>query len=259
MKSARTPLVAGNWKLHGTIAESVELARTVLHRLDRASQTEVVVAPAFTALWAVHQALSTHGPREAARVGLAAQDVYWEDHGAFTGEVSAPLLKDVGCTYVIVGHSERRQLFGEQDDAVRRKAAALLSHGVTPIVCIGETLEQREAGRTEGVVLGQLDAALTGLDRGSVARVVIAYEPVWAIGTGRTAKAADAQAVHAAIRARLGERHGDAAEAVRILYGGSVKPDNAGELMAQPDIDGALVGGASLKADSFLAIVQAAG
>ncbi len=254
----RTPLVAGNWKMHRTIGESVELARAVLHGLDRDARVEVVVAPVFTAIWAVHEALCSY-ERGESRVGLAAQDVYWEPEGAFTGEVSAPLLKDAGCAYVIVGHSERRQLFGEQDEAVRRKVAALLSHGLTPIACVGETLEQREAGETEAVVLGQLDAALTGLDAGSVARVVLAYEPVWAIGTGRTAKPEDAQAVHAAIRGRLRERFGDAAERVRILYGGSVKPENAAELMGQPDIDGALVGGASLKAESFLAIVRAAG
>jgi triosephosphate isomerase len=252
--TGRTPLVAGNWKLHRTIAESVELARAVLHRLDRGTRTEVVIAPVFTALHAVHQALG-----EASRVGLAAQDVHWDDQGAYTGEVSAPLLKDAGCSHVIVGHSERRQLFGEQDDHVRRKVGALLSHGLVPIVCIGETLAQREAGETEAIVLGQLDAALDGLDADAVRRVVIAYEPVWAIGTGRTAKAADAQAVHAAIRARLAARFGASADRVRILYGGSVKPENAAELLGQPDIDGALVGGASLSADSFLAIVAAAG
>ncbi len=252
---SRTPLIAGNWKLHKTVGESVELARAVLHRLDRRSPTEVVVAPVYTALYAVHQALG-----EASRVGLAAQDVYWEDQGAFTGEVSAPLLKDVGCTYVIVGHSERRQLFGEQDDTVRRKVGAVLSHGLSAIVCIGETLEQREAGQTEPVVLGQLDAALSGLGASGLGPVVIAYEPVWAIGTGRTAKPADAQAVHAAIRARVRERFdARAADTLRILYGGSVKPDNARELLAQPDVDGALVGGASLTADGFLAIVEAAG
>lgn len=251
----RTPLVAGNWKLNGTVGESVALARAILHKLDRASSTEVVIAPPYTALHAVHQALG-----EASRVGLAAQDLYWEDAGAFTGEVSAPLLKDVGCGFVIVGHSERRQLFGETDDTVRRKVGAALSHGLTPIVCVGETLEQREAGKTEAIVLGQLDAALSALDAGGLARVVLAYEPVWAIGTGRTAKPADAQAVHAAIRARLGTRFdAGAASGVRVLYGGSVKPENAAELLGQPDIDGALVGGASLKADSFLAIVAAAG
>lgn len=251
--SGRTPLVAGNWKLHRTVSESVELARAVLHRLPRETVAEVVIAPVFTALHAVHQALG-----EASRLGLAAQDVYWEDQGAFTGEVSAPLLKDVGCSHVIVGHSERRQYFGEQDDWVRRKAGALLSHGLTPIVCIGETLAEREAGETEGVVLGQLDAVIAGLDRAALPRIVIAYEPVWAIGTGRTARAEDAQAVHAAIRARLTSQFGDPADRVRILYGGSVKPENAAELLGQPDIDGALVGGASLSADSFLAIAAAA-
>jgi triosephosphate isomerase len=244
---SRTPLIAGNWKLHRTVSESVELARAVLRRLERTSSTEVVVAPVFTALHAVHEALG-----EAPHVGLAAQDVYWEDQGAYTGEVSAPLLEDVGCSHVIVGHSERRTLFGEEDDQVRRKVGALLTHGLVPIVCIGETLAQREAGETEQVVLGQLDAAVEGLGAEALRRV--------AIGTGRTAKAADAQAVHAAIRARLAARFDAAcADRVRILYGGSVKPDNAAELLGQPDIDGALVGGASLNADSFLAIVAAAG
>lgn len=253
MNDARTPLVAGNWKMHRTVSESVELARTVMHRLDRGARAEVVIAPVFTALHPVHEALG-----EAARVHLAAQDVYWEAEGAFTGEVSAPLLKDVGCTYVIVGHSERRHLFGETDDAVRRKVGALLSHGLSPIICVGETLEQREAEQTEAVVLGQLDRAVSGLS--TLERIVIAYEPVWAIGTGRTAQPSDAQAVHAALRARLASRFTPGqATGVRILYGGSVKPANAAELLGQPDIDGALVGGASLDADSFLSIVQAAG
>lgn len=257
--SGRTPLIAGNWKMHRGVAESVALARAVLHRLDRAASSEVVIAPVFTALHAVHEALGAGLPaRGGARVALAAQDVFWEDEGAFTGEISAPLLKDVGCAYVIVGHSERRQHFGETDDAVRRKVGAALSHGLSAIVCVGETLEQREAGRTEAIVLGQLDAAVQGLS--TLERVVVAYEPVWAIGTGRTAQAADAQAVHAAIRARLAGRFGASeGERVRILYGGSVKPSNAAELLAQPDIDGALVGGASLEAESFVAIVEAAG
>lgn len=253
MSERRTPLVAGNWKMHRTVGESVDLARAIMHRLERDARAEVVIAPVFTALFPVHEALG-----ETARVRLAAQDVYWEAEGAFTGEVSAPLLKDVGCTYVIVGHSERRQLFGESDDAVRRKVGALLSHGLSAIVCVGETLEQREAGQTEAVVLGQLDQAVSGLS--TLDRVVIAYEPVWAIGTGRTAQPSDAQAVHAALRARLESRF-DAAQAagVRILYGGSVKPGNAAELLGQPDIDGALVGGASLDADSFLSIIEVAG
>ncbi|MEC7520561.1 MAG: triose-phosphate isomerase [Myxococcota bacterium] len=252
---SRRPIIAGNWKLHKSVTESVELARGVLHRVPREASCEVVVAPVFTALYPVHEALGDN-----ARVVLAAQDVYWENEGAFTGEVSPPLLKDVGCEYVIVGHSERRHVFGETDDEVRRKVAALLSHGLTPIVCVGEKLDQREAGETEAVVLGQVDAALEGLTASSVRRLVIAYEPVWAIGTGKTAQPEDAQAVHAAIRGRLRQSFdAETADGMRILYGGSVKPKNAAELLAQPDIDGALVGGASLKADDFVAIIEAAG
>ena len=252
---SRRPIIAGNWKLHKSVTESVELARGVLHRVPREASCEVVVAPVFTALYPVHEALGDN-----ARVVLAAQDVYWENEGAFTGEVSPPLLKDVGCEYVIVGHSERRHVFGETDDEVRRKVAALLSHGLTPIVCVGEMLEQREAGETEAVVLGQVDAALEGLTASSVRRLVIAYEPVWAIGTGKTAQPEDAQAVHAAIRGRLRQSFdAETADGMRILYGGSVKPKNAADLLAQPDIDGALVGGASLKADDFVAIIEAAG
>jgi triosephosphate isomerase len=251
----RTPLIAGNWKLNKTVGESVELARGIKHKLPRNAEAEVMVAPVFTALWPVHEALG-----DESRVRLGAQDCYWEDSGAFTGEVSPPLLKDVGCEYVIVGHSERRHVFGEQDEQVRRKVGALLSHGLSPILCVGETLEQREADETERVVLGQVDAAMEGLTAESLRRLVVAYEPVWAIGTGKTAQPADAQAVHAAIRGRVGERFdGATAEALRILYGGSVKPNNARDLLVQTDIDGALVGGASLSADSFLAIVEAAG
>ncbi|MBX3270028.1 MAG: triose-phosphate isomerase [Sandaracinaceae bacterium] len=251
----RRPLVAGNWKLHKTIGESVALARAILHRLPRETRADVLVAPVFTAIHAVHGALG-----ESTRVGLAGQSCYFHDEGAYTGEVSPALLKDAGCEAVIVGHSERRQLFGETDETVRRKAGACLSHGLTPIVCVGETLEQREAGTTEAVVLGQLDAALEGLDASSVRRLVIAYEPVWAIGTGRTAQPADAQAVHAAIRARVSARVSpDVAAGLRVLYGGSVKADNAAALMACADVDGALVGGASLDAASFVAIVEAAG
>ncbi len=251
----RRPLIAGNWKLHKTVAESIALARSVLYNLPRDAAADVIVAPVFTAIHAVHASLG-----ESARIGLAGQDCYFQDEGAFTGEVSPALLKDAGCEAIIVGHSERRQLFGETDETVRRKVGACLSHGLTPIVCIGETLEEREAGQTEAVVLGQLDAALEGLDASSARRLVIAYEPVWAIGTGRTAQPEDAQAVHAAIRARVGERIAPGvAEGLRVLYGGSVKPSNAAELLARPDIDGALVGGASLDAESFTAIVRAAG
>jgi triosephosphate isomerase len=249
--SARTPLVAGNWKLHNGLRASEDLARAVAEGAAAHAGVEVVVAPVFTALHAVARAL------DGTRVAVAGQDLHWKDQGAFTGEVSAPLLRDVGCSHVIVGHSERRQLFGETNESVGRKVAAALAGGLVPIACVGETLEERESDRTLEVVLRQLDAAFAGVD--ALGGAVIAYEPVWAIGTGKVAKASDAQAVHAAIRARLGELKGASAAAeTRILYGGSVKPDNAAELMSQPDVDGALVGGASLDAAAFTAIVRAA-
>jgi triosephosphate isomerase len=249
----RRPFVAGNWKLHNTVTESVTLVRTLRERLQN-PPCEVAVAPVFTALDAVGREL------RGSALGLAAQNVHWEPQGAFTGEVSPPLLQEVGCQYCIVGHSERRQLFGETNDGVRRKVQALLGQGLRPIACIGESLEQREANRTLEVVLDQLDAAFHDLSAEQAREMVVAYEPVWAIGTGRTASPGDAQEVHAAIRGRLRERHGgQVADAVRLLYGGSVKPDNAEKLMGQVDIDGALVGGASLKPDSFVAIAEAAG
>ena len=249
--SGRRALIAGNWKLQNTVEQSVALATAVRKQTEKAT-AEVVVAPVFTALTAVRDAL------KGSHVGLSAQDVYHQDKGAFTGEVSAPLLKDAGCTYGIVGHSERRQFFGETDDTVRRKVGALLASGIRPIVCVGELLEQREQGATLGVTLGQVIAGLAGYDNAKLAQVVIAYEPVWAIGTGKTATPADAQAVHAAIRAQLVHERGAAfANQVRILYGGSVKADNARELLAQPDVDGALVGGASLVAEQFAAIAAA--
>jgi triosephosphate isomerase len=204
-------------------------------------------------LYAVREALG------GSAVKLAAQNVYWEDQGAYTGEVSAPLLRDVGCAYCIVGHSERRQLFGETNETVHRRVHALLSQGLVPILCVGETLAQREASETLDVVLGQLSRGLDGVGKTEAASLVVAYEPVWAIGTGRTASPADAQEVHAAIRERLGALYDEAtASAMRILYGGSVKPENAATLMAEKDLDGALVGGASLNAESFAAIVDAA-
>ncbi len=249
---SRKSLIAGNWKLHNTQGESVALAKAVREGSESA-RCDVVVAPVFTSLFAVREALT------GSHVALAAQDVYWEKKGAFTGQVSAPLLADAGCTYCIVGHSERRQLFGETDDTVRRKVGALLAAGIRPILCVGESLEQREAGATLGVVLGQLSAGLAGLETAVLRDLVIAYEPVWAIGTGKTATPEDAQAVHAAIRATLDhDRGSDFAQAVRVLYGGSVKPDNARALLSQTDIDGALVGGASLVAEQFMAIVAAA-
>ena len=248
----RKKLIAGNWKLHNTLREAVELAQSV-HERTAGATAEVALAPVFTALSSVRGALAN------SHVALSAQDVYWENRGAFTGQVSAPLLKDAGCSYCIVGHSERRQLFGETDESVRKKVRALLAAGIRPILCVGESLEQREQEATLGVVFGQLSAGLAGIATKDLAQLVIAYEPVWAIGTGKTASPADAQAVHAALRAQLSyERGAEFAAGVRILYGGSVKAENAQQLLAQPDIDGALVGGASLVLEQFVAIVAAA-
>jgi triosephosphate isomerase (TIM) len=248
----RRQLIAGNWKLHNTVGEAVALAGAVRDKTAQ-STAEVVVAPVFTALGAVRDALA------GSHVGLSAQDVYWENKGAFTGQVSAPLLKDIGCGYCIVGHSERRQFFGESDETVRKKLRALLAVGIRPIFCVGESLEQREQGATIGVVLGQVSAGLAGIASDALAELVIAYEPVWAIGTGKTATPADAQTVHAALRAQLvHERGADFGARVRILYGGSVKADNAEQLLGQADVDGALVGGASLVVEQFAAIAAVA-
>ncbi|MBM4379755.1 MAG: triose-phosphate isomerase [Deltaproteobacteria bacterium] len=250
----RRPVVAGNWKMHKTAAEAQALARELRNALGVVrDQVEVVLAPPFTALYPVGKAL------EDSNLYLAAQNCHAEAQGAFTGEVSAPMLKDVGCRYVILGHSERRQLFGETDEGVNRKVKAVFAAGLLPIVCVGETLQEREGGRTLEVVSRQLAGGLAGLDAAAAARAVIAYEPVWAIGTGKTATSAQAQEVHAHIRGWVAQAFGkEVAAAVRIQYGGSVKPDNAAELLGQPDVDGALVGGASLKAADFAAIVKAA-
>jgi len=247
-------VVAGNWKMHKTAAEAQALARELRNALGVVrDQVEVVLAPPFTALYPVGKAL------EDSNLYLAAQNCHAEAQGAFTGEVSAPMLKDVGCRYVILGHSERRQLFGETDEGVNRKVKAVFAAGLLPIVCVGETLQEREGGRTLEVVSRQLAGGLAGLDAAAAARAVIAYEPVWAIGTGKTATSAQAQEVHAHIRGWVAQAFGkEVAAAVRIQYGGSVKPDNAAELLGQPDVDGALVGGASLKAADFAAIVKAA-
>jgi triosephosphate isomerase (TIM) len=249
----RRPLVVGNWKLHKTVAESRALAAVLRSRIGDAAGAEVAVAPVFTALLAVHETLA------GGKIALCAQDVYFEPQGAYTGEVSAPLLKDVGCGFVIVGHSERRALFGESDELVRRKALAVIDAGLTPIVCVGETLGEREAGQSQAVVLRQITAVFEGMAEAAARRTVVAYEPVWAIGTGKTASPADAQTMHLAVRQRVAELQGASlADRLRILYGGSVKADNARALLAEPDVDGALVGGASLDADSFAAIVAAA-
>ncbi|MBW1761235.1 MAG: triose-phosphate isomerase [Deltaproteobacteria bacterium] len=248
----RKPLIAGNWKLHNTVAESQALAGAIAAHVGDGSACEVVLGPVATSLAAVKEALG------GSAVGLAAQNTHWEDSGAWTGELSPALLLDVGCGYCIIGHSERRQFFGETDAGVRKKLAALLVHKIVPILCVGESLEQREAGKTLEVVLGQVEAATEGLDAVALAPLVVAYEPIWAIGTGRTAKAEDAQEVHRAIREHLAELKGKSwADSVRVLYGGSVKPNNAEELLSQPDVDGALVGGASLTADNFIPIIDA--
>jgi len=250
---ARQKFVCGNWKMHKTVAETAALVRELRSALgDAAGKVQVAVAPPFTALAAAVEAA------RGSAIEIAAQDVHWEKQGAFTGEVSAPMLADVGCQHGIVGHSERRQLFGETDEAVRKKIGALLAAGVSPIVCVGETLAEREAGRTLEVVDRQVRQGLAGLSVDELGRLTIAYEPVWAIGTGKTATSAQAQEVHAAIRRILRDFGAPVADQIRVQYGGSVKPENAAELMAQPDVDGALVGGASLKAADFVAIVKGA-
>jgi triosephosphate isomerase len=248
----RRNLMVGNWKMHKTVAEAVELARAIRGGLEiRHPAVEVVVCPPFTALHAVAQVL------KGGRVALGAQNMHWEREGPFTGEVSPAMLREAGCEFVIIGHSERRQQFGETDEGVGNKARAALAEGLTPIICVGETLSERESRRTLETVERQVERALRHLGADEAARIVISYEPVWAIGTGRAATPEQAQEVQAFIRKLVALSHGaPSAEALRILYGGSVKPDNIGELMAQGDIDGALVGGACLRADSFLGIVH---
>jgi triosephosphate isomerase len=253
---ARRPLIAGNWKMHYTHLEGVALAQKIAWGLEPevTEAVEVVVHPPMTALRAVGTLIQ--GDKLA--IGLGAQNCHQEPQGAYTGEVSAPMLAALGCAYVIVGHSERRQYFGDDDDLVSRKGKAVIAAAMRPIVCVGESLEQREAGQTADVVSTQLRGSLAGL-LGLEHEVVIAYEPVWAIGTGRTASAADAQDTVALCREVVAELAGkEVADATRVLYGGSVKPGNAAELMAEADIDGALVGGASLKAEDFIGIVKGA-
>jgi triosephosphate isomerase len=247
----RVPLIAGNWKMHGTRAEAAALAEGIKAAVAGLAGREVLVAPPYTALETVARALS------GSKVLLAAQDVHPEPKGAFTGEVSAHMLCDVGCTHVIIGHSERRQFFGETDETVAQKTAGAQSNGLVPIVCVGETLAQREAGETLAVIDRQLRRGLPGRDAAAIRAVVIAYEPVWAIGTGKVATPEQAQEVHAFIRRTLAEVGGKGVgDTCRILYGGSVKPDNIDELMRQADIDGALVGGASLQVESFVRIAK---
>ena len=249
----RRKLIAGNWKLNKTIGESVELARELKNALASVRHSDIVVAPVYTALHSVAQALKD------TNIGVSAQELFWEDSGAYTGAVSAPLVKDAGCQYVLVGHSERRQLFHETLETSRKRVGAALKAQLQPILCIGETLQEREANRTEAVVREQLEVGIADLSATQLRQIIIAYEPVWAIGTGKVATPEQAQQVHHFIRERL--RHVDKAvsDELRLLYGGSVKADNAASLLQQPDIDGALVGGASLSAASFAGIVKAAG
>lgn len=247
----RTPVIAGNWKMNKNTEEARSLARAIKAGAVDADHCQVVIAPPFTALSAVAAEL------RGSPIALAAQNVHWEAQGAFTGEVSVTMLEDAGCSVVILGHSERRQYFGETDETVNRRIGACLKSSLQAMVCIGETLPQREAGNYKDVIFSQLEDGLAGLTPVYLSRIILAYEPVWAIGTGRTASPAIAQEVHAAIRDWLSKKFGnEAAQAARILYGGSVKPDNIADLMRQPDIDGALVGGACLDAGSFLRIVH---
>ncbi len=248
----RTPLIAGNWKMNTSREEAVALAKGIADGA-KAGEADILVCPPFVYLDAVAQA--TQGTS----VQVGGQDVYFEASGAFTGETSTAMLSDVGCKFVILGHSERRNVIGESDELINKKVHAALAAGLTPVVCVGELLEQRESGQTAEVVKAQFTGSLAGLDESQMRQTVIAYEPVWAIGTGKTASPEQAQEVHADLRKLVESQYNsETASLVRILYGGSVKPANAAELMGQADIDGALVGGASLKADSFLEIIAAA-
>ena len=254
-KAERRPLISGNWKMHHNHLEAIQVVQKLAYRLDRDDHAavDVSVHPVFTALRSIQTLIDA----DDIPIALGAQDCHWEDHGAFTGEVSPAMLAKLNVAYVIVGHSERRQLFGETDDDVNRKVKAVLAAGMTPIMCVGETIEEREAGETDSRVGGQVRAALDGVAPEQVAGLVIAYEPIWAIGTGKNATPADAQEMCAAIRDEVGAAHGPpAGAAIRVQYGGSVKPSNIAELMAEPDVDGALVGGASLDRDEFARIVQ---
>ena len=248
----RTPLLAANWKMNKTLAETADFMAAFLDRLPD-NGTDVIVCPPFTALAAAAEAVAE------TRVEIAAQNMHEEASGAFTGEVSAPMLTELGVKAVVLGHSERRQLFGETDEALARKVPAALEAGLLPILCVGENESQRDGDETAGVLTSQIDADLAAVPDADLARVVVAYEPIWAIGTGKTATPELAQEACALIRARLAERSAEAAGRIRILYGGSVKPANAAELMSQPDVDGALVGGAALESEDFLGIVEAAG
>ncbi|EKE01401.1 MAG: Triosephosphate isomerase [uncultured bacterium] len=249
----RTPLIAGNWKMNKTINEALELVKALHYGLQYQDVTklEIVVAPPYTALNKVAEFLKD------SFIGVSSQDLFWEESGAFTGAISAPMLKDAGAEYAIIGHSERRQIFGETDGTVNKKIKAALAHNLVPIFCVGETLEEREAGKVNEVIGAQFSGGLMDLTPEHMAKIVIAYEPVWAIGTGKTATPEQAEEVHAVIRNMLVKQFGQTtADIVKILYGGSVKPSNSKELLSKPNIDGALVGGASLKPEDFIGIIK---
>ncbi len=249
--TVRKSLIAANWKMHKSISEAVSFVEELQDRIGHYDDREVLIVPPFTALHAVREKLKRK------EFYLGAQNCNWEERGAFTGEISVPMLKDVGCTYVLVGHSERRNIFGETDSVINKKLISVLKAGLRPVLCVGELLEEREAGKTFDVVESQIIRGLAGVDEREVSKVVIAYEPVWAIGTGRTASPSQAQEVHKFIREKMEQKYNkDIAKELRILYGGSVKPENVDDLMKEEDIDGLLVGGASLKVDSFKRIIE---
>ena len=247
----RKPIIGGNWKMNKTVRDAVQTVQDLRERIGGVEGVEVVVFPPFTVLGPVEKAL------KGTSIGLGAQNMYWETEGSYTGEISAPMLVDLGCRYVILGHSERRQYFGETDDGINRKIKSALTFGLTPVVCVGETLKQRKEGSFKRIVESQLELCLKGIDSQEADRIVIAYEPVWAIGTGLTASPQQAEEMHSFVRKLLAKVFGgDLADSMRVQYGGSVKPENMKELMREPDIDGALVGGASLDASSFAKIVK---
>ncbi len=251
MDSKRTPIIAGNWKMNMTATQARDLAGKLVPLVAGVKDREIVLAPPYTSIAAAAEAV------RGANISLAGQNFHWEDKGAFTGEISAEMLLDSGCKYVIIGHSERRQYFGETDETVNRKVAQAFRKGILPILCVGETLAEREAGKLHEVISRQVTAGLRDVTADDMTKLVIAYEPVWAIGTGKTATPEQANEVHALIRQEVGSLYNaDIAGGLRIQYGGSVTPDNVARLMAMPDIDGALVGGASLKPESFAALVK---
>ena len=251
MNKLRRPIIAGNWKMNKTSTEARDLANKLIPLVSGVKDRDIVLAPPFTSIPAVAETI------KGTNMALSAQDLFWEEKGAFTGEISAEMLLDLGCKYVIIGHSERRQYFGETDETVNKKMKQALKKGLLPIMCIGETLTEREAGKLNDIITRQVTGGLKDISAADMKKVVIAYEPVWAIGTGKTATPEQAQEVHALIRQKVKALYNaETAEGLRIQYGGSVTPDNVSALMAKPDIDGALVGGASLKPESFAALVN---